>query len=323
MQLGRRLARQLAEAGAGAAFDPQADEIIWPRGRVKRYRAPREERETDKLSLNWYFSPSRWDGAAAEILAQVRRLCPEALPRRFGLFEPLQERYEGPIEFVDFCRAEGWDHVFWKSSPPFFGGSVFGPDRPGRKVGDGPQVGLFTVDLDGAALEDQAWRDTVVALFRSASASAGAFYACATLESGWTATSANTLWMTAAAMSQRVLTPYTEWLGLPPFSPWLSWYGQEYLPLVLDGLISMGEDLSQDPPSLLQRLSGRGRQPELKPTLVRLDAGVLMRLGQLPRHHSELPTIPLKATLTYELPDVGPGQTRPIEAAATEFPKLR
>jgi hypothetical protein len=117
--LARALARGLAEACDGAAFDPQEDTLLWPRGGARRYRPPAPEQRIPLLNVRWTLNswdapdlPERW-------LRIVQRRVPEAAPVRYGDFEPLQERMEPgrQDEFIRFWRqhveadavyAAGW-----------------------------------------------------------------------------------------------------------------------------------------------------------------------------------------------------------------------
>lgn len=125
----RSLARYLAEHNDSAAFDPQEEALIWPRGRPKRVPPSAGEERINRIRLQWFLPPERWE-AAPEILTRVLgRRCPEALPTRYGQWEPLQHRFDPrhPEEFHRFVlEAEGGD-AFWLAKRPSFGGSCFGP----------------------------------------------------------------------------------------------------------------------------------------------------------------------------------------------------
>ncbi len=99
-------ARALAERFQGAVYDPQEDAVLWPRRSAKRWAAPAGEERIRVVDLDWYL-PGRPDRElAGRLLALLRATCPEALPRRYGDYEPLQHRLEdGELGFVDFWRG--------------------------------------------------------------------------------------------------------------------------------------------------------------------------------------------------------------------------
>ena len=128
----RSLARRLAQEHEGAAYDPQEDAVFFPRGRPKRVPAGKAEK-TSIVRLEWYVDAERWAQAPAALLSAIARRCPEALPTRYGVFEPPQGRYDpaAPDAFTALARD---DSAFWFASRPFFGGTLV-PARartPGR-----------------------------------------------------------------------------------------------------------------------------------------------------------------------------------------------
>src|SRR5215212_8869124 len=92
-----RLARALAKESSGLVYDPQEDAIVWPRS-VKRLREPVVSRDRDDdgrtLELTWLVA-RRLDARDGHALVDIlQRDLPEALPRRFGGYEPPQGRLE-------------------------------------------------------------------------------------------------------------------------------------------------------------------------------------------------------------------------------------
>ncbi|SNT60304.1 hypothetical protein SAMN05421812_11262 [Asanoa hainanensis] len=226
----RSLARHLAEQTDGAAFDPRQDGLIWPRG-VRKATVPAGERETSMLTLDWFVAPSRWAQTAGGLVDLLARFCPEALPTRYGEWEPLPHRFERG----QFTRAVHGPKVFWRSTRPCFGGWAYGP-------GDGAfPVGRITLTFDGGLVRaDDRWREGVVDLFTTGAERFGAFFAAAQDEPGYTV-SRNRPWQTDSMQSGEYFLRGTDWQGLPPVPMWLSWYGGPYATLVSPGLVRLGE----------------------------------------------------------------------------------
>jgi len=264
----RTLGRGLAREYAGAAFDPQADEVIWPRGKPKRAPAGKAEK-TSIVNLEWYVDAERWADAAAALLGVMARRCPEALPTRYGVFEPPQGRYDpaAPEAFTALARD---DSAFWFASRPFFGGHTFPPDRLG-------------LDVDWRVLEaDPRWRETVADLFVAAAVALGAFYAEGWVEPGWEVSSNNRLWIAASRKTRGTALGRDGWQGLPAEPAWLTWFGGDYREPVVAALATAAPR---------RRLLRRA----ITPTVDERPEGVFVRLGEPPR--ARLPRLPLPPEL--------------------------
>ncbi len=281
IELGRALARHLAAANDGAAFDPQEDGLIWPRGVPKRVPPRHEEELTSLVSLKWYLPPARWARAPETLVRVLGRRCPEALPSRYGRFEPPQHRFEADdvTPFVSFVLDAEEGHGFWFARRPSFGGSWAAPhaDEHVRPDDERLRIAHLGVDFDGRVLEqDQRWREAVVDLFATLAAELGAFFGAVQVEPGWTVTRNNRLHGGIEHMehkSEHILRGLL-WQGLPPVPMWVSWFGAPYRDLVAPRL---------------------GNADEVD----HRDEGILLRLAAEPRHVGELPQCPLPAELTY------------------------
>jgi hypothetical protein len=241
------LAKQLAKQLHGAVYDPQKNEVVWPRGRERVYTASGEEQRIRVVELSWYVE----GGAAADelpvqLLQGLRVACPEALPRRYGDYEPLQHKM-GPgreDEFNSFWRkhqaSDLPEMLFWKSQSPCFGGSAFFPDKR-TKYPDGRPAGTpgtkrcteISLTFDGRALHsDERWSSAVVGLFSAVASRLGAFYAAAHVQRN--VIIKRSLWYDAAA--ERLPMPFSSFAGLPPVPTWLAWFGRPYAPHVADSV---------------------------------------------------------------------------------------
>lgn len=264
----RKLARLLAEQHEGAAYDPQEDTVIYPRGRPKRVAARKAEK-TSIVRLEWYVPAERWPAAPAALARTLARRCPEALPKRYGDFEPLQESYEAHT-FAAFAREHD---TFWLSSRPSFGGHAFGP-------ADG--TGRLGLDVDWRVLEaDPRWREAIAGLFAAAAAALGAFYGEGWVEPGWNVSSTNRLSIGAGRKTRASALERDGWHGLPRDSAWLAWFGGDYhepVAVALDGQLALRRGMRRVAPIVEAR-------PE----------GLLVRLGERPR--AKLPRLPLPTEL--------------------------
>ena len=311
----RSLARFLAEQNQGAAYDPQEDALIWPRGSGKRVPARTESEVTSSISLEWFLPPSRWDSAPERMLRAVRRLCPEALPTRYGQWEPLQHRFDPkrPDEFVRFVLETEDGDAFWFASRPSFGGSCFAPhaEKYAQPDEEPQRIAHLELDFDGGVIaSDARWCDAVVDLFVTVAAETGAFFAAAQVEPGWIVSRNNRLSADAGTDSGEHFLRRRLWQGLPPVPVWLSWFGEPYRPLVADLLTqdSLERSISVAGPraGLIRRLVDRSDAPlPVEPNVVERDEGLFLRLSNEPRPRAELPDLPIPVELTYRArPDV-------------------
>lgn len=186
------------------------------------------------MTLEWFFPPSRGEDLPAQWSERVERLLPEALPVRYGDFEPLQNRVEaaGLDGFRAFWRKQAeapyGAHFFWKGTPPCYEGAVWLPDpRPPGPWWSPTAARHVSVkaSFDGRALEaDGAWRAAVVTLFRDVAA-LGAFFAAGYVTRSVVARRGN-LWYDGETESIHLSRMW--WEGLPPHPTWLAWFGDPY-----------------------------------------------------------------------------------------------
>lgn len=216
-------ARRLATAAAGVVLDQQTG-MVWSRGKLRE--PPRVEAgEVSTVEIHWY---SRADDDAAVAAAWVelaRRHLPEALPRRYGTFEPLQHKLEVGVgdAFADFVgTADGT--VFFLGSKPVTNGSIgvnpayFGPTRS------------HSLTLFAEPLHDRRWRDAVMRLFLDFAERIDAVFAVAEVvrRVAW---SGRSLGYSGTTERSAYLAPLGQWLGLPPYPVWWAWFGPAYAPI--------------------------------------------------------------------------------------------
>lgn len=307
--LARSLSRYLAEHSEGAAFDPQEDRLLWPRGKPRRTPSSRAgERETSMLTLEWFVAPSRWVAAVEQIVPLLARRCPEALPRRYGAWEPPPHRFDraDAAAFVEFvARSEDGDG-FWYASRPSFGGSFLAPHADTHASGENERfrIGRIEVSFDGGLIRsDERWRDAVVDLFVRGAEVFGAFFAAGQVEPGWIVSRNNRPFAQAASVqeSEHFLRGML-WQGLPPVPVWLTWYGDPYRKLVAEAVHREAEPPMPRKRNRLLKVVGRGddgRGAVGEVEVEERDAGIVVRLAREPLPRPQLPRLPLPEELTY------------------------
>jgi hypothetical protein len=117
-----RIAKKFARATRGVLVNPQDDTIETARGskRVDLTNAPKEE---GTLKLSWWFedADSFEKTGCARLVEAFESYMPEALPRRYGLWEPPQFKFaeQGREHFLSFFRENLRKGIVWYANHPF------------------------------------------------------------------------------------------------------------------------------------------------------------------------------------------------------------
>ena len=304
----RSLARYIAELTDGAAYDPQEERLLWPRGKQSRTPPRTTEQATSMLTLEWFVAPSRWESAVTSLVPLLARRCPEALPTRYGSWEPPPHRFDraAPDPFVEFVARSADGDGFWYASKPSFGGSFTAPyaDKYAKPEDERFRIGKLEVSFDGNLIAaDERWREGIVELFVRGAETFGTFFAAAQVEPGWTVSRNNRPWATAAVVqeSEHFLRGRL-WQGLPPVSIWLGFYGDPYRELVADALHRPPQGAAEQPRQrLLGRLFGsnEARSSAPEPQVEDRQHGIFVRMSRDPLPRRQLPLLPLPDELTY------------------------
>jgi hypothetical protein len=222
-RVARRFAKQLALAAGGVAFDEQTEEILGAKRsrKVARPEAPL----VHTFELNWY-SPVSDPPPPRIWLDLATSFFPEALPRRYGEWEPLKYRLDrdGSEPFVDSYDPA---HLDFFGTLPCLDGTMF-PHPWGE---DGLQYeGL---NLLAAPMDEPGWRNTVRRFFVEFARRRRSLLATGEICRNMKLTSGNRLDSTDTSDRYGEMRGLdTGLLGLPANPIWWTWFGQDYLPLV-------------------------------------------------------------------------------------------
>jgi hypothetical protein len=279
-------ARRLARAASGAVLDQQTGDV-WSRGGRSRSVERIERGLVDVIELTWY-TVGRHPGPVGQAWTEVAGSClPEALPRRFGVVEPLQAKFDAddPGGFAEAVAAAQGEPVYFKADTPCISGHL----TEGR---DDDLVCSQGLTVHRAPMEDARWRGALRRLFVEFARSSGAFFASAEVQRNvsW---SGGSIWFDGRAEATTHLAPRGRWAGLVPYPPWMAWFGADYAPLVADhlrpdqvevvadGIVHVRSDGPADRDQLLAQLRQASRDrvstwlpPELLATVRPSDGGV-------------------------------------------------
>jgi len=160
------LAKRLAQLSHGVLHNPQDGTLTTPAG-VKRL--PRYEKGDifSILSMSWWFLGGQLADAEGfgRMVALFEGMLPEALPRRYGDFEPPQFTYAvtGRAHFISWCGGAGQSPVrsmVWYPSPPVLSVSpgLPNPAGPSRR---GFRSNFLSIAFELAALQQPGWHSQV------------------------------------------------------------------------------------------------------------------------------------------------------------------
>lgn len=180
-QLLMRSARSLAKAGHGIIFDPQQDSILLGPG-VRKFVPPAKEQQEETLMLSWWFGPDPLATTAGfkELVELLRSYLPEALPRRYGTYEPPEYRLSetGEAHLVEFLATEG--RTFMPVLFPHRPVTRFGLHLPER-FGQAPtwmgfRANMISIQILAAAVRQPGWERQVRIFWRRMSEFLQPFY---------------------------------------------------------------------------------------------------------------------------------------------------
>lgn len=219
-----RFARRLARELDGAVVDQQADEV-WSRSKGRQVARPEREVRTDVVEVGWFCRREDLPSDVPRLVLEAARThLPEAVPRRFGEYEPLQGRYDevGPDGFATAWR-EATSLFFTTGSLPCLGLTLgAGPSErwPGR-------FWAMSATFLAEPFHSPAWRAALRGFVVAVADGLPAAYASAQVTRGhlW---SGRSMW--SDSETEWALRPYDRegWLGLPSTTPWWTWLGAPY-----------------------------------------------------------------------------------------------
>ncbi len=174
----RQATKAIARVAHGAVFDPQTDEIILPSG-VRRYQAPLRRESFSLLELSWFFtdSPLHDRNGPKRFVDALATLLPEALPRRYGEYEPPQYRLEetGIDRFVDFMNEHRADTKVWYPNRPVASVSLVFDEHWGWER-RGFRANYITLAIEEGAMAQPGWGKQLQRVWHSLSMLIRPFY---------------------------------------------------------------------------------------------------------------------------------------------------
>lgn len=177
-QLLLRTASTLAKASHGIVYDCQTDEIITPRG-VRRFSRRAREERFSILEMGWWFLDDTIftpDGLSG-LLDICEKLLPEALPRRYGLYEPPQHllAVQGREHLASFLLENLDESPVLYPTRPIIGMSV-ACNRDHSHPRLGFRSNHLSVECEASAIGQSGWQEGLRRFWLAISQHLGSFY---------------------------------------------------------------------------------------------------------------------------------------------------
>lgn len=216
----RRFAKALALRVDGVAVDEQTGELLGSRT-ARRVEQPARS-VVSTLDLTWYSPDTAPADAVRAWLAATKSKLPEAVPRRFGNYEPLQYKLErdGEEKLLDV----GDDLLMFKGVLPCLGGAFYRATPGGLRVN--------TLALLADPLSDPRWRAAVRGLFVDFAQRRRSLLATGEICRNLDYLGNGRVSVRSDSDLHGQLTDRDGLLGLDPHPIWWTWFGADYLPLL-------------------------------------------------------------------------------------------
>lgn len=230
-----RFTKRLAKEGNGAAQDLQTDEV-WPKTSNRGTAKPERNTNIDAVEVRWYHLMDEIrDDFPQRHLDLARQYLPEALPKRFGAYEPAQGNLarDGDQAFIDAFAGEYGASIFGVGTFPVFNSSFHGIFSGNKKHDHWNRKGdvqSVSISIHREVLDDPQWRDTFHRFFLAVARELRSFYASAEVNPGY-------LWNGRTLWSGKSEWFYTQsgsgrWKGLTDRPVWWAWFAPIYADLL-------------------------------------------------------------------------------------------
>lgn len=171
-----KLGKVIAKNGIGVIENPQTDEIILPSG-VKRLMTIEKTERFSLIELSWWFNHDNLlkQENIELLLGVIEKNIPEALPRRYGLYEPPKEKFTTLDSFCTYLVENVKESIVWYPSKPVDYVSLDIPEFIGP-MEFGYRFGHFSIAIDSVVLGMPGWRTVIERLFKNVSEILSPFY---------------------------------------------------------------------------------------------------------------------------------------------------
>jgi hypothetical protein len=226
-----RAASALAKSAHGVVLDPQEDTVTTPAG-VKKWVSGGASENASVVNLSWWSVEGPLvSGAGFDALVEVLAAAlPEALPRRYGLYEPPQHVYAdtGRDHLLGFLREHGREiGVVWYPHAPVVHLHLGVPNEIGGTP-KGFRTARLEIEVDAEALKQPGWPLALREAWRRIGQVVRPFYGDVRTLGGYQR-SRGRYWVGAGTEEHPVCSWW--WTGLPQGPVHAAVVGEPYLSL--------------------------------------------------------------------------------------------
>jgi hypothetical protein len=170
------IAKIITKEGTGVIEDQQSGEIILPSG-INRVLEIEKTERFSIVELSWWFNDNSIleKNNLKQLLETIERYLPEALPRRYGEYEPPKEKFKDIDTFCDYFISHSKESVVWYPTKPVVAAGLRFPEFIGP-TSRGYRFGHFSISIDSAVLDMPGWPTTIERLFKNVSEVLNPFY---------------------------------------------------------------------------------------------------------------------------------------------------
>jgi hypothetical protein len=173
-----QVARALAKTSHGLILNRQTDEIIYASG-IKRYVPRARPERFSIIELGWWFVDDQLFSREALIglISLFETFLPEAIPRRYGLYEPPQfsVSVNGREHLIDFlCESIDDAPVLYTTRPVL--GMSFSCTRERYDERSGFKSNYLSIEIEASVVEQPGWQLALRRFWLEASTYLDVFY---------------------------------------------------------------------------------------------------------------------------------------------------
>lgn len=215
-----KTAKNIAKDIVGIVEDPQDDTVMAPSG-LKRFVPPSRKKDErfSILEMSWWFgdNPLSKEELLYKLVNYFEHNLPDALPRRYGEYEPPQHKYveTGKQHFNKYLSEHIYKSIVWYPTRPVIYVSYHFLKEWGffkRREEQSFGANYFSIEFDAKLLEQPGWKDQLEKVFKDISIILNPFY-------GEVRTLHNYIYARGTSYSD-MLTEYNPtssgwWMGIP------------------------------------------------------------------------------------------------------------
>lgn len=179
-----KVSKAIAKDVIGIIEDPQDKSIMAPSG-INRFVHPKRERDErfSIIEMSWWFGENllAQEKILDKLIDYFENKLPEALPKRYGEYEPPQFKFEntGKEGLKKYLSEHIGQHAVWYPTKPVVGVNFSLLKDWGFSHKQGKQyfsVNHLSIGLDSSALNQPGWKEHLLGVFKDISLLLKPFY---------------------------------------------------------------------------------------------------------------------------------------------------